>query len=116
HMRFYDQDEELIYWYHAIDFSKAKETKIRETKIFASEYGDDYYAIAACEQIYALIGLTNTYRITGDPGILKNINLTLKLFESHFYDQNRKGYFSHLDPLTLNPKAPTLGENCAKKN
>ena len=42
-----------------------------EQKILASEFGDDYDAIPAYEQIYALAGPTQTYRITGDPRILE---------------------------------------------
>ena len=38
-----------------------------KTKVFASEFGDDYDAIPAYEQIYALAGPIQTYRITGDP-------------------------------------------------
>ena len=41
----------------------------QEKKILASEFGDDYDAIPAYEQIYALAGPTQTYRITGDPRI-----------------------------------------------
>ena len=41
--------------------------RTHERKIFTSEFGDDYDAIPAYEQIYALAGPTQTYRITGDP-------------------------------------------------
>ena len=60
HMRFYDPDENIVYWYHGIDVRGA-----REDKVFASEFGDDYDAIPAYEQIYALAGPMQTYRITG---------------------------------------------------
>ena len=66
HMRFYDLDENIVYWYHGIDVHGR-----RETKIFASEFGDDFNAIPAYEQIYALAGPIQTYRITGDPRILQ---------------------------------------------
>ena len=62
HMRFYDLDENIVYWYHGIDVEGR-----RETKVFASEFGDDFDAIPAYEQIYALAGPIQTYRITGDP-------------------------------------------------
>ena len=68
HMRFYDTDENIIYWYHGVDTDGKT-----ETKVFASEFGDDYDAIPAYEQIYALAGPTQTYRITGDPTIMKDI-------------------------------------------
>ena len=47
-----------------------------EKKILASEFGDDYDAIPAYEQIYALAGPTQTYRVTGDPRILSDIEMT----------------------------------------
>ena len=61
HMRFHDADEKIVYWYHGIDVHGD-----REEKIFASEFGDDFMAIPAYEQIYALVGPVQTYRITGD--------------------------------------------------
>lgn len=111
HMRFYDPDEDIVYWYHGIDVKGS-----RETKVFASEFGDDYDAIPAYEQIYALAGPIQTYRVTGDPRILRDAELTVKLFDNFFFDKEKGGYFSHLDPITLDPRSPSLGANCAKKN
>ena len=111
HMRFVDTDEDIVYWYHGIDVDGA-----RDQKIFASEFGDDYDAIPMYEQIYALAGPTQTYRITGDPKILNDINLTIKLFDRFFLDRNRGGYFSHLDPIAMDPRSETLGRNRARKN
>jgi mannose/cellobiose epimerase-like protein (N-acyl-D-glucosamine 2-epimerase family) len=111
HMRFYDADEKIIYWYHGIDV-RGK----REDKVFASEFGDDYDAIPAYEQIYALAGPIQTYRITGDPAILEDARLTIELFDRFFLDTERGGYFSHLDPITLDPRSDALGENKGKKN
>ncbi|UCH27580.1 MAG: AGE family epimerase/isomerase, partial [Trueperaceae bacterium] len=111
HMRFVDLDEDIVYWYHGIDVHGD-----RETKIFASEFGDDFDAIPAYEQIYALAGPTQTYRITGDPRILKDAEQTVDLFDRFFLDRERGGYFSHLDPITLDPRSEALGENRAKKN
>jgi len=51
HMRFLDVDENIVYWYHGIDVHGRQ-----ETKIFASEFGDDFDGIPAYEQIYALRG------------------------------------------------------------
>ena len=65
HMRFVDLDEGIVYWYHGIDVQGE-----REQKIFTSEFGDDYDAIPAYEQIYALAGPMQTYRLTGDPRIM----------------------------------------------
>lgn len=112
HMRFLDRDEDIVYWYHGIDVKGA-----REQKIFASEFGDDYDAIPAYEQIYALAGLVQTYRITGDPLILEDVEKTIALFDKFFLDQGEHGgYFSHIDPITLSPLAESLGANKARKN
>ncbi len=112
HMRFVDLDEGIVYWYHGIDLHGD-----REHKIFASEFGDDYYAIPAYEQIYALAGPIQTYRITGDLRILNDAKLTVKLFNDFFLDRSEHGgYFSHLDPVTLDAHSDSLGHNKAKKN
>jgi mannose/cellobiose epimerase-like protein (N-acyl-D-glucosamine 2-epimerase family)/anti-anti-sigma regulatory factor len=112
HMRYLDQDEQICYWYHAIELSGT-----HEKKIFASEFGDDYEAIPAYEQIYALAGPTQTYRITGDPRILSDIEMTLNLFDRYFLDRSEHGgYFSHISPVTLDPHSPQLGRNQARKN
>ena len=111
HFRFYDADEKIVYWYHGIDVQGR-----RETKVFASEFGDDLDAIPAYEQIYALAGPIQNYRITGDPRILRDAELTIDLFDRFFLDRNAGGYFSHLDPVTLDPRADSLGANRAKKN
>lgn len=111
HMRFYDRDENIIYWYHGIDVHGS-----REDKVFASEFGDDFDAIPAYEQIYALAGPIQTYRITGDPRILRDAELTVDLFDRFYLDTEKGGYFSHLDPITLDPRSESLGPNRAKKN
>ena len=111
HMRFYDLDEQVVYWYHGVDVDGR-----RETKIFASEFGDDFDAIPAYEQIYALAGPIQTYRITGDPRILSDAEKTVDLFERFYRDDERGGYFSHLDPITLDPRSEALGPNRGKKN
>lgn len=111
HMRFYDTDENVVYWYHGINVDGEK-----EQKIFASEFGDDYDAIPAYEQIYALAGPTQTYRITGDTKIMKDIKMTIDLFDKFFLDKEKGGYFSHIDPITLDPRSESLGRNKGKKN
>ena len=111
HMRFYDTDENIVYWYHGIDVHGN-----REDKIFASEFGDDFDAIPAYEQIYALAGPIQTYRITGDPRILADAEMTVELFDRFYLDKEKGGYFSHLDPITLDPRSDALGANKGKKN
>ncbi|HKM94755.1 MAG TPA: AGE family epimerase/isomerase [Prolixibacteraceae bacterium] len=111
HMRFYDMDEGVVYWYHGIKVEGDK-----ETKLLTSEFGDDYDSIPMYEQIYALAGLTQTMRITGDPKIMSDIDKTLLLFEKFFKDEKGEGYFSHIDPLTFDPRAESLAHNRARKN
>jgi mannose/cellobiose epimerase-like protein (N-acyl-D-glucosamine 2-epimerase family)/anti-anti-sigma regulatory factor len=109
--RFIDRKDGIVFWYHAIDVKGGL-----ERKIFGSEFGDDYDAIPAYEQIYALAGPTQTYRITGDPSIRSDIDMTLNLFEKYFRDPEKGGYFSHVDPVTLDPRAEGLNGNRARKN
>ncbi|MFD7342234.1 AGE family epimerase/isomerase [Streptomyces violascens] len=111
HMRVTDAQDGIIYWYHGIDV-----TRTGQRKVFASEFGDDFDAIPMYEQIYALAGPTQTYRITGDPRILNDIDGTVALFERYFRDRNLGGFFSHLDPITLDPNADSLGRNRSRKN
>ena len=111
HMRTVDAAEGVAYWVHAVDVGEGK-----EKKILASEFGDDYDAIPAYEQIYALAGPTQTFRATGDPRILEDIQLTHALFNRFFLDRERGGFFSHIDPITFDPKSDTLGHNRARKN
>jgi mannose/cellobiose epimerase-like protein (N-acyl-D-glucosamine 2-epimerase family) len=111
HMRFVDADEGIVYWYHGIDVRGT-----REQKVFASEFGDDYDAIPMYEQIYALAGPTQTFRLTGDRRILSDIEATVRLFERFFLDRRCGGYFSHLDPIAMDPRAESLGKNRARKN
>jgi mannose/cellobiose epimerase-like protein (N-acyl-D-glucosamine 2-epimerase family)/anti-anti-sigma regulatory factor len=111
HMRSADIGGDVVYWAHGIDVDGSG-----ERKILASEFGDDYNAIPAYEQIYALAGPTQTYRVTGDPRIWYDIESTVRLFDSYYADPVQGGYFSHLDPVTLDPRSETLGHNRARKN
>jgi len=111
HMKFYDVDENIVYWYHGVDVKDGK-----EHKVFTSEFGDDYDAIPMYEQIYALAGPTQTYRITGNPMIMKDIKLTMDLFEKFYLDKDKGGYFSHIDPIMLDPLSDSLGQNKGRKN
>ena len=106
-----DRNQKIAYWYHAIDLLPDG----TERKIFASEFGDDYNAVPCYEQIYALAGLTQVYRLTGDPKLREIIDLTINLFEKYFRDTTtvpdgtpRGGYYSHIDPVTFDPLSPAL--------
>ncbi|MEI7743211.1 MAG: STAS domain-containing protein [Chloroflexota bacterium] len=111
HMRFVDTEADIAYWYHGIDVKAG-----HERKIFGSEFGDDYDALPAYEQIYALAGPTQTYRVTGDPAIRSDIDRTLNMFDRYYRDAEGGGYFSHVDPVTLDPRAESLGRNQSRKN
>jgi anti-anti-sigma factor len=111
HLRNNDTSEGIVYWYHAIEIAEPS-----EKKILASEFGDDYDALPAYEQIYALVGPTQVFRITGDPRIKSDIDATISLFEKFFYDPVHGGYWSHIDPITLDGKSDSLGRNRARKN
>jgi anti-anti-sigma factor len=111
HLRNNDTGEGLVYWYHAIEIDEPS-----EKKILASEFGDDYQAIPAYEQIYALVGPAQLFRITGDRRIKDDIDNTISLFERYFYDPEYGGYWSHLDPISFDGKSDQLGRNRARKN
>src|SRR6185437_1961527 len=111
HMRADNEKDDFVSWYHAIDVHNG-----HERKILASEFGDDYEAIPAYEQIYALAGPVQTFRATGDPRILRDAERTVNLFDRFFLDREKGGYFSHIDPVTLDPKDESLTPNRARKN
>jgi anti-anti-sigma factor len=111
HLRDNVTSEGIVYWYHAIEIDEPN-----EKKILASEFGDDYDAIPAYEQIYALVGPSQVYRITGDPRIKADIDATISLFEKFYYDPTYGGYWSHIDPITFDGRSESLGRNRARKN
>lgn len=113
HLRFQDKKNGTTYWYHAVEIQPDGEYQ----KIYASESGDDYDAVPCYEQIYALAGPVQTYRITGDPAILSDAKDTIKSFWKYFHDDSENGgFYSHIDPITLDPHAESLGRNRARKN
>lgn len=111
-LRMVDAQAGTCYWYHALESRRG-----RVVKILASEFGDDLNAIPAYEQIYALAGPVQTYRITGDPEITEDARMTINLFNKYFLDTSEKGgYYSHIDPVTFSPHAESLGHNKERKN
>ncbi|WP_157315354.1 STAS domain-containing protein [Chitinibacter sp. GC72] len=111
HFRCQNASEQYCYWYHAIDV-----VGDHERKIFASEFGDDFDALPAYEQIYALAGPTQTFRITGDTRIASDIQQTINMFQKYYLDPKQGGYWSHLDPVTFDGEAESLDRNRARKN
>ncbi|OHU28268.1 hypothetical protein BKG77_01630 [Mycobacteroides chelonae] len=98
-------------WYHRLEVTPGQ-----TNKILASQFPDDRGSIPAYEQIYALAGLTQTYRATGDPALLEAIQQTVRLFDIYFKDPLLEGYYSHIDPETWGSQSSRLGQNKAKKN
>ena len=96
-----------------------------ETRLFASQGPDDVGTIPLYEQIYALAGLTQFYRITLDWEVLEDIRRTINTFQDFFWDPpsatekgfaGKGGYYSHLDPATMRPEKVMAEENRSKKN
>jgi mannose/cellobiose epimerase-like protein (N-acyl-D-glucosamine 2-epimerase family) len=111
HMRFVDRNNDVVYWYHGIQVDPTS-----EKKLLTSEFSDDYDAIPMYEQIYALAGPVQTFRVTGDPRIAEDTNATMRLFEKYFRDYEGGGYYSHLDPILLSPHHESIGVNASRKN
>jgi mannose/cellobiose epimerase-like protein (N-acyl-D-glucosamine 2-epimerase family) len=92
--------------------------------IMASENPDDAGAIPLYEQIYALAGMTQYYRISQDPSVLEDIRRTIAGFNDFYLDLKSvnpefpglDGYFSHLDPATMRPDTEVLGPRRSRKN
>ena len=90
--------------------------------ILPSENDDDKGTIALYEQIYALAGLCQYYRITQDWEVLEDVRRTINAFQDFFRDApdmgytKTGGYFSHLDYATLRPNVDSLGQNKLRKN
>ena len=75
-----------------------------------------WWIIPLYEQIYALAGLAQYYRITADHEVLEDIQRTVAMVRQFFRDQKQGGYFSHLDYVTFQPTDPSLGSNQSRKN
>lgn len=96
-----------------------------EKLVIPSENPDDYGTIPLYEQIYALAGLAQYYRITLDWEVLEDIRRTLNSFQGYYHDvkglrepefPGEGGYFSHIDYATMRPDTPALGHNMSRKN
>lgn len=109
-------DGRFCLWYHA----RSKDRNGRYDQL-PSTFGDDAGTIPLYEQIYALSGLAQYFRVAGDWEVLYDIRRTITTFESMFADVVNgfhDGYFSHIDPVTFSWKSPELEvtDNRAKKN
>jgi mannose/cellobiose epimerase-like protein (N-acyl-D-glucosamine 2-epimerase family) len=106
-------DGSFVVWAHAYD---AERERLASRKIIPSLFEDDLNAIPLYEQIYALAGLAQFYRISNDWETLADIERSLNFFDQRFQDPEFGGYYSHIDPVTFLPDTPSLGDNRAKKN
>ncbi len=77
-----------------------------------SQNSDDLNTVPLYEQIYALAGMAQYYRITNAVEVLDDIRYTVRMFQDFFHDRTElKGYFSHLDYVTVSARDPSLGPN-----
>lgn len=110
-MKIESADGKYIYWLHAMRGGRS---------ILPSLFAEDAGTIPLYEQIYCLAGLTQFYRINGDPEVLSDIEKTIAFMDDFFWDKEpademAQGYFSHAHPGTLKPEH-AAGQNALKKN
>jgi mannose/cellobiose epimerase-like protein (N-acyl-D-glucosamine 2-epimerase family) len=93
--------------------------------VIPSQNPDDLDSIPLYEQIYALAGLAQYYRITQEWEVLDDIERTINAFNDFYLDDEKArsknypgygGYFSHIDYVTMRPDTDTLGKNKSRKN
>ncbi|HVK06276.1 MAG TPA: AGE family epimerase/isomerase [Armatimonadaceae bacterium] len=107
-----EQSEDVVYWLHALNVKGNQ-----KEEVLGSLFSDDWNTVPAYEQIYALAGPIQTYRITGDPGILADAEKTINLFNKYYLDKGpHGGFFSHMTTDTFDPKAESLAHNKGRKN
>ncbi len=124
-------DGKYVFW----KFGRVRDSKSTK-EIIGSLNPDDFGTYALYEQIYAISGLTQYYRITQDTWVLNFITRTVAAFNKFFkddiangvgYDEKTGtneddcylglgGYFSHIDPVSMRPDSNFLGGNKMKKN
>jgi mannose/cellobiose epimerase-like protein (N-acyl-D-glucosamine 2-epimerase family) len=119
--RSYSTDGRFCLWLHA-----RKRDRHGTFDLLPSQFGDDAGTLPLYEQIYALAGLAQYYRITNDPETLMDIRRTLNAFDAMFADRRtdqaggrwHDGFFSHIDPVTFRWDSPELDStgNRACKN
>ncbi|MFO0956393.1 MAG: AGE family epimerase/isomerase [Isosphaeraceae bacterium] len=85
-------------------------------QIIPSENPDDVGSIPLYEQIYALAGMTQFYRISSDWEVLHDIRRTIASFNQFYRDPKDGSYYSHIDYTTFSPHSTTLGPNRSRKN
>ena len=79
--------------------------------IVSSENPDDLDTIPLYEQIYALAGLCQYYRISQSWEVLEDVRRTVAVFQDFYRDDpkfgygGKGGYFSHIDYASMRPDA-----------
>jgi mannose/cellobiose epimerase-like protein (N-acyl-D-glucosamine 2-epimerase family) len=114
--RSYSADGRFCLWLHA-----RKRDRHGIYDMLASANAEDAGTMPLYEQIYALAGLAQFYRITNDWETLQDIRRTLDTFEAMFADRRDgklDGFFSHIDPVTFRWDSPELDKtnNRSRKN
>jgi mannose/cellobiose epimerase-like protein (N-acyl-D-glucosamine 2-epimerase family) len=110
-------DGKYCFWH----FGKRKSSRGARL-VVASENGDDRNTIPLYEQIYALAGLAQYYRVTQEWEVLEDMRRTVASFQDFYHDaeefgySGHGGYFSHLDYATMRPDVEPLGDNKLRKN
>lgn len=99
-------DGRFCFWVHA---------RVRDRNgrfdAFASLFEEDRDTLPLYEQIYALAGLAQYYRITSDWEVLYDIQRTISAFNKFWADppdDGGNGYFSHIDPVEFSPDSAML--------
>ncbi len=111
HMRFYDADENIVYWYHGIDVDGGRET--RSSPRSSATTSTPSRPTSRSMPWPARSRPTASRAIRAS---CRDAEMTVDLFDRFFLDKEKGGYFSHLDPITLDPRSEALGANRAKKN
>ena len=107
----------LVYATQKVNALRRDDGSVR--KYMGSTAGGDEggNAIPCYEQIYALAGPTQTWRLIGGEEIKTDIDDTISFLNRYYKDHGPYGgYYSHIDPVTFDAKADSLGVNKAKKN
>jgi mannose/cellobiose epimerase-like protein (N-acyl-D-glucosamine 2-epimerase family) len=118
--RSYSADGRFCMWLHA-----RKRDRHGIYDVLQCVFDDDFNTMPLYEQIYALAGLAQFYRITNDRETLEDIYHTLRTMDALYADRRKgsvsdkhDGFFSHIDPVTFRWDSPELDArgNRARKN
>lgn len=96
-------DGRFCFWLHARQ--RDREGRI---DILPSQCEEDKGTLPLYEQIYALAGLAQFYRISNDWDVLHDIRRTITAFNTFFADPVHGGFFSHIDPVRFSWDSPEL--------